>query len=35
MKTMAEKLAEEESTDVRLRRPATAVALRLKPDSMY
>ncbi|XP_077299211.1 SIN3 transcription regulator family member A [Arctopsyche grandis] len=33
MKNLAEKLAEEETTDVRLRRPATAVALKLKPDN--
>lgn len=35
MKTMAEKLAQEEAGDVKLRRPGTAVALRLKPDSVY
>lgn len=35
MKALAAKLAAEEAGDAKLRKPATAVALKLKPDSQY
>lgn len=35
MKALAERLAREEAGDAKLRKPATATALRLKPDSEF